>query len=330
MYENRIILITGGTGSWGQTLTKRLLKENVKEIRIFSRNELNQVYMQREFNDNRLKFIIGDVRDLNSLNLAMKNVDYVFHLAALKHVPICEIQPVEAILTNIGGTQNVIKASLENNVDRVIDVSTDKAVAPHNLYGMTKAIGEKLITNANLLSNNTKFVCIRGGNVIGSNGSVIPFFINQIQSNNFVTITHKEMTRYLISLEEAIDLLIKAAEISFGGEIIVMNMPACKIIDLAEVLIEEYGNKKTVINYIGLRPGEKLHEELISNNESQNSYIISDNYYLIKPDLYIEGLDEYYNGLMKLEKVKFESFNSSQILMNSSEIRGKLKKSKFI
>lgn len=330
MYENRIILITGGTGSWGQTLTKRLLKENVKEIRIFSRNELNQVYMQREFNDNRLKFIIGDVRDLNSLNLAMKNVDYVFHLAALKHVPICEIQPVEAILTNIGGTQNVIKASLENNVDRVIDVSTDKAVAPHNLYGMTKAIGEKLITNANLLSNNTKFVCIRGGNVIGSNGSVIPFFINQIQSNNLITITHKEMTRYFISLEEAIDLLIKAAEISFGGEIIVMNMPACKIIDLAEVLIEEYGNKKTAINYIGLRPGEKLHEELISNNESQNSYIISDNYYLIKPDLYIEGLDEYYNGLMKLEKVKFESFNSSQILMNSSEIRGKLKKSKFI
>lgn len=330
MYKNKIILITGGTGSWGCELTKKLLKEGIREIRIFSRNELSQVLMKREFNDDRLKFIIGDVRDIYSLKLAMENVDYVFHLAALKHVPICEIQPREAILTNIYGTENVIKAAIEKKVSKVIDVSSDKAVSPYNLYGMSKAIGEKLIINANLLSDETRFVCIRGGNVMGSNGSVIPFFIEQIKSQNFVTITHKEMTRYFISLEEAIQLLTKAAEISFGGETIVMNMPACKIVDLANVIIKNYGNEETKIKYIGMRPGEKLHEELISNHESINSYIISNNYYLIKPSIDIKGLNEYYNNFSNYKKVEFESFNSYQVLMDINQIEEKFKKAKFI
>ena len=177
MFAGKIVLITGGTGSWGYELVRQLLLEEPKEIRIFCRGELAQVKMDREFMNPRLKFIIGDIRDLDSLIEATKNVDYVFHLAALKHVPICELQPNEAIKTNIVGTQNLIKASIINKVTKVIDVSTDKAVDPLNLYGMTKAVGERLIIQANLMSSDTKFVCIRAGNVLGSNGSVVPFFI---------------------------------------------------------------------------------------------------------------------------------------------------------
>ncbi len=330
MYKDTTILITGGTGSWGKTLTSRLLLQGVKEIRIFSRNELSQVNMQREYNDSRIKYIIGDIRDYESIDLAMKNVDYVFHLAALKHVPICELQPREAILTNINGTENIIKASINNNVKKVIDVSTDKAVAPYNLYGMTKAVGEKLIIHANTLTDNTKFVCIRGGNVIGSNGSVIPFFIKQIKENNLVTITDFEMTRYFISLEEAIDLLIKASELSFGGETLVMNMPACKILDLAKVLISVYGNNDTKIKEIGLRPGEKLHEELISKHESPHTYQISNNYYLITPDININKLSDYYKNYENYKMVEFEVFDSSQNLMTKEQIIKKLKEAKFI
>lgn len=330
MYKDKIILITGGTGSWGHVLTKRLLNEEAREIRIFSRNELSQVCMQREFSDNRVKFIIGDVRDQYAVDSAMRGVDYVFHLAALKHVPICEIQPREAILTNINGTQNVIQGAINNNVKKVIDVSTDKAVSPYNLYGITKAVGEKLIINANTLTKETKFVCVRGGNVIGSNGSVIPLFIDQIKEKNMLTITNTEMTRYFISLDEAIELLIKAAELSFGGEILVINMPACKILDLAKVLIEVYGNQETEIREIGLRPGEKLHEELISMYESPNSYSISDKYYLIRPQIDVVGLGKYYENFKEYRKVNFETFNSSQVLMNSEQIKAKLKEAKFI
>lgn len=329
MYDLATILITGGTGSWGQTLTKRLIKSDVKEIRIFSRNELAQVNMRREVNDPRIKYIIGDIRDKEAVMEAMKGVDYVFHLAALKHVPICENQPMEAILTNVNGTENIIKAAINNDVKKVIDVSTDKAVSPHNLYGMTKAIGEKLITNANLLSDKTKFVCIRAGNVMGSNGSVIPYFINQIKTSNEVTLTDINMTRYFMTLDEAIDLLIKASKESYGGEILVMNMPACKIVDLAKVLIDEYGNKETRIREIGIRPGEKIHEELVSKFESINTYKLSKNYYLILPDNN-EMLKVYYSHIDINDKVGFEVFNSNQLLMNKDEIRNKLVEGKFI
>ncbi len=197
--------------------------------------------MERRFRDNRLRFVIGDVRDLEVMNEATRGVDYVFHLAALKHVPICELQPNEAIKTNIIGTQNLIKACIQNKVKKVIDVSTDKAVDALNLYGMTKAIGERLIIQANLLSKDTKFVCIRAGNVLGSNGSVVSFFINLIQTTKEITITDSRMTRYFITLTEAITLLFKAAEASYGGEIFVMRMPAYRIMDVAEVLIEDSG-----------------------------------------------------------------------------------------
>lgn len=330
MYKDKTILITGGTGSWGHVLTKRLLSEGVKEIRILSRNELSQVNMERLFNNDKLRFVIGDVRDLHAVDYAMRGVDYVFHLAALKHVPVCEMQPKEAILTNITGTENIIRAAIDNNVKKVIDVSTDKAVSPHNLYGMTKAVGEKLIINANTLTDKTKFVCVRGGNVMGSNGSVIPFFINQIKSLNKVTITDSKMTRYFITLEEAIELLIQAAELSFGGEILVMNMPACKITNLAKVLIDAYGDESTLIEEIGSRPGEKLHEELISTHESSSTYSFSDNYYLIAPNINIKELNKHYDNFDKFQKVDFESFNSSQYLMDNKELKKKLKAAKFI
>lgn len=218
-FDGSRILITGGTGSWGQTLTRMLLEEyNVKEIVVFSRGELQQVLMQRKFKNDKIKFVIGDVRDYEAVKFATKNVDYIFHMAALKHVPICEDHPQEAIKTNITGTTNIVNAAIENRVKKVIDVSTDKAVEPLNLYGMTKAVGEKLIIQANDLSDYTKFVCIRGGNVMGSNGSVIPFFIEQIKSGGPITITDNRMTRFFLTLEEAIHLLFKASIDSIGGE----------------------------------------------------------------------------------------------------------------
>ena len=202
MFKDSVVLVTGGTGSWGNELISQLLeKYSPKEIRIYSRGEHKQVEMRAKYkNDSRLRFIIGDVRDKNILSLSMKNVDYVFHLAALKHVPVCEENTWEAVLTNIYGTQNVIEAAIENDVKKVIDISTDKAVDPFNHYGVTKANSEKMITNASFnYITETKFVCIRGGNVLGTNGSVIPLFKNQILSENKITVTDPAMTRYLMS-----------------------------------------------------------------------------------------------------------------------------------
>ena len=208
-FKNKTILITGGTGSWGHELTTQLLESNPKEIRIYSRGELSQVKMKREYNNSKLKFIIGDVRDDEVINNACKNVNYIFHLSALKHVPICEENPDEAIKTNIIGTQNVIKSAIYNKVERVIDVSSDKACSPINLYGMTKAVGERLITHASIFTDETQFMVIRGGNAMGSNGSVIPLFINQIKQFNKITVTDRRMTRFFITLPEAIQLLFK-------------------------------------------------------------------------------------------------------------------------
>lgn len=328
MFENKRILITGGTGSWGNTLTKKLLNKNPKEIIIFSRGELQQVLMQRKFNDPRVKFVIGDIRDFDAINFACKDVDYIFHLAALKHVPICEDHPNEAIKTNIQGTQNIINAAINNNVIKVIDVSTDKACEPLNLYGMTKSVGEKLIIQANNLNTKTKFVCIRGGNVMGSNGSVIPFFKQMIEKDQPVTITHNEMTRFFLTLDEAIDLLFKAAEHSFGGETFVMNMPACYIKDLAEVLISDSG-KSIEIKEIGMRPGEKLDEVLVSKHEALTSYKFDEDYWVILPTLKIKDLDEkFYQD--SFERVTFSEFTSKTKTMNKDEIKVMLKNGGFI
>jgi FlaA1/EpsC-like NDP-sugar epimerase len=326
IFNDSKILITGGTGSWGQTLTRLLLKKyNPKEIVIFSRGELQQVLMQRNFKDPRIRFVIGDVRDYEAVKFATLGIDYIFHLAALKHVPICEDQPQEAIKTNISGTTNIVNAAILNKVKKVIDVSTDKAVEPINLYGMTKSVGEKVIIQANNLSSDTKFVCIRGGNVMGSNGSVIPFFIEQIKNGGPITITDLRMTRFFLTLEEAIELLFKASEDSIGGETFVMKMPSCYISQIAEILMKQYGSAE--LKEIGGRPGEKLDEMLISKHESPLSYCYDENYYVILPTGASSMLVEKYS---QLEKVSFQEYSSKTFSMTNQEIIEMLKKGNFL
>ena len=326
IFENARILITGATGSWGQTLTRMLLdNHNVKEIICFSRGELQQVLMQRKFLNPKLKFIIGDVRDYEAVKFATKNVDLIFHMAALKHVPICEDHPQEAIKTNIIGTTNIVNAAIENGVKKVIDVSTDKAVEPLNLYGMTKSVGEKLIIQGNELTENTKFVCVRGGNVLGSNGSVVPLFIDQIKNGGPLTITDLNMTRFFLTLEEAIKLVLKATEVSHGGETFVMNMPAYYINDIALVLMNYYG--KVDVVEMGIKPGEKLDEMLISKHEAKQSYCFDENYFVILPMKSNRVLDSMYS---KLPKLPYDEFSSKTKLMSIDSIPEILRKGKFI
>lgn len=326
MFNGARIFISGATGSWGQTLTAMLLeKYNVEQIICFSRGELQQVLMKRKFNNPKLKFIIGDIRDYEAVESATKDVDYIFHLAALKHVPVCEENVQETIKTNINGTTNIVNAAIKNRVKKVIDVSSDKAVEPINLYGMTKAVGEKIIIQANDLSDYTKFVCIRGGNVMGSSGSVIPLFIEQIKKGGPLTITDNKMTRFFLTLEEAIKLLFKASIDSIGGETFVMNMPACYITDLAEVLMEEYGTVE--VKETGIRPGEKLDETLISHHESKLSYCYDENYFLTLPVGYNQKLAIRYQ---ELDPFPYEEFSSKTKILNKEEIKEMLKKGNFL
>lgn len=322
------MLVTGGTGSWGQELTQKLLKFKPKEIRIYSRGEAAQVNMQRKFSpDDPIHFIIGDVRDEEAMEEACKNVDYVFHLAALKHVPICEIQPDEAIKTNVKGTENVIRASIANGVKKVIDVSTDKAVDPVNFYGLTKAIGEKLMIQANDRNTDTRFVCIRGGNVLGTNGSVVPYFTRQIIEKGEVTLTSYNMTRFFLTISEAIDLLLRAAIDAIGGETFVMKMKACRIVELAEVLSKQLSSKPVQMKEIGIRPGEKLHEVLVSSYESPYTYQYNHHYYIIIPAHATPELHRHYD---QLQKATFKSYASNSELMSQKEIEEMLRQGGFI
>lgn len=327
LFQNKTILITGGTGSWGHELVNQLLHKNPKEIRIFSRNEFSQVEMKRKFDNKLLTFIIGDIKEKEDLTKACFGVDYIFHLAALKHVPVCEAQPLEALKTNVVGTQNVIDAALVNQVKRVVYISTDKAAGPANFYGMTKSIGEKLIIHANTLSSDTKFVCVRGGNVLGTNGSVIHVFKDQIMQKNQVGITDYNMTRFFLTLEDAINLLFKATYESKGGEIFVMKMPTCKIVDLAQVLIESMGKKDVGFVRLGIRPGEKIHEILFSEYESKNTVYFDKDYYVILPTIEIQELKEHYANY---QVVTMKDYHSNQSLMSKEEIKAFLIKGGFI
>ena len=310
MLDNKIIFITGGTGSWWNELTTQILeKYNPKEIRIYSRGEHKQVEMKQKFGYNpKLKFIIGDIRDKNILFHAMKGANIVFHLAALKHVPVCEENAWEAVLTNIYGTQNVIECAINNEVEKVVDISTDKAVDPFNHYGCTKACGEKMIINANINYNtDTVFMCIRGGNVMGTNGSVLPLFKKLILEKNHVTITDADMTRYLMSTKEAISLIFNAIDHAVWGEVFVMRMPSTTVSNIADVMIDLFGNADTQKTIIGARPGEKMHEVLVSKNEAPFTKIINDNYYVIKPQFHMEWIEKY----DALSDIGLEEFNSN-------------------
>jgi FlaA1/EpsC-like NDP-sugar epimerase len=319
IFKNSKILITGGTGSWGNELVKQLLANyDVAEIKIYSRGEHKQVEMKRKFQSDKISYFIGDVRDKNRLLTVSRGVDYIFHLAALKHVPVCEENPYEAVQTNIIGTQNVVECAIENNIKKVIDISTDKAVDPFNLYGVTKSCGEKLIIAGNLY-NKTKFVCIRAGNVMGTNGSVIPLFKEQIKKINHVTITSEEMSRFLMRVEDAINLVLYAAINSIGGEVFVMKMPSCKIIDLANVMIEKFGNDKTQIKNIGIRPGEKLHEVLVSRYEMPSTYDL-DKYFVILPQLDLKDTAQLKEKYAKIKSSLTEFNSDNTYILSQKEI----------
>lgn len=328
LIKNRTILVTGGTGSWGYELVKQLLDFEPSEIRIFSRNECNQFTMKQEFDNNpKLHFIIGDVKEKEALMEACQGVDYIFHLAALKHVPVCEDQPIEALKTNVIGTQNVIEAAISCNVHSVVNISTDKASNPSNFYGLSKAMAERLIIHANTLNTNTRFVCIRGGNVLGTNGSVIHVFKKQIKEKGKIGITDLNMTRFFLTIEEAIKLVFKATFESIGGEIFVMKMPSCKIIDLAQVLIDSSDVENVEVDILGIRPGEKLHEILLSEYESTTTIAYDDEYYVILPAIHIDGIKEHYS---KYQPVSLEDYNSGTGLMDKAQIEEMLKKGGFI
>ena len=277
-------MITGGTGSFGKTVLKRFLETNVKEIRIFSRDEKKQEQMRLDLANEKVKFFIGDVRDCSSLNDSLINVDYVFHAAALKQVPSCEFYPMEAVRTNIMGTENVLNASILNGVKRVVILSTDKAVYPVNSMGISKAMAEKLmLAKSRTIANSDTVICAtRYGNVMGSRGSVIPLFINQIKKREHLTITDPKMTRFLMSLEDSVDLVIHAFKNSNQGDIFVQKSPASTIGDLAQALKELF-ESDTLIRTIGTRHGEKLYESLISREEMSRA-VESEKYYKIPAD----------------------------------------------
>ena len=269
MFDNKILLITGGTGSFGNAVLRRFLDTNVKEIRIFSRDEKKQDDMRKAFNNEKLKFYIGDVRDPQSISAAMRGVDYVYHAAALKQVPSCEFYPLEAVKTNVLGTENVLEAAIANNVERVVCLSTDKAVYPINAMGISKAMMEKVIVakSRNLKHTNTTICCTRYGNVMASRGSVIPLFIRQVIENTPITLTDPSMTRFMMTLDDAVDLVLHAFENGNNGDVFVQKAPAATIEVLTQALLEMIGRPEHTVNIIGTRHGEKLFEALCSREE---------------------------------------------------------------
>jgi UDP-N-acetylglucosamine 4,6-dehydratase/5-epimerase len=305
--KGKIVLVTGGTGSFGNYITNRLLKQDVKEIRILSRDEKKQYDMKINYNhDPRLRFFIGDIRDRERVNNVMEGVDVIYQAAALKHVPVCEFSPFEAVKTNIIGVENIIQAALLYKVKKVICVSTDKAVKPVNVMGMTKAIQERLMLSANLAPNNigTTFCVVRYGNVLLSRGSVIPFFRRLLSQNQPITITHEGMTRFLLTLDDAIDLVMFATEHGKGGETFVKKAPAALIPQIGRILSEDSG-KKFEFRNIGKYPGEKLHEILITEEELDRTEDMGD-YFTVHPwwnkKIFTDLKEEYSSGMEVLHE----------------------------
>jgi len=319
MFDGKIILITGGTGSLGHALTKRLLDTKVKQIRIFSRNELKQIDMESKFKDSRLRFLIGDIRDLPRLLRAMEGVDIVFHAAALKHVPKIEYNPFESIKTNVQGSQNVIDACLASNVERAICVSTDKSVSPLNTYGATKLLMEKLFVTALRYSNpekhRTKFFAVRYGNVFGSSGSVIPKFIELIKNGKKVTMTDPNMTRFNITMDDALDFILRATKEGRGSEIFIPKLRSYVLSDIKNALNELLGD--TGAESIGIRPGEKLHESLINEDEISYAYEYENMYMIIDSQYNSEQLGNNYLNVKKLTGMKKYSSDLAEKLSMS-------------
>lgn len=315
VFDDKTILVTGGTGSWGSELVRQMVEEcEPKEIRIFSRGEHKQVAMRYKYSKvGNIRFIVGDVRDQERTDIAMKGVNIVFNLAAIKHVPVCEENVWEAIQTNIHGAHNIIVSAMHHNVETVVQVSSDKAVDPLNLYGFTKGCAEKLTTSANNSPSKprgSKFVCVRGGNVLSTTGSVVPLFKEQIRKYNKATLTDERMSRFIMRVSQAIKLVLKATVESLGGEIFVMKMPGIKITDLAEVMIEQLGDKNTKIEEIGIRSGEKMYEVLVSQHEFPRT-VEDEEYYIILPDVFHKHFDRSkYKNHKPMEMKEYNSRNT--------------------
>ena len=333
MFKNKVLLITGGTGSFGNAVAKKFIKSDIKEIRILSRDEKKQDDMRHEYQQkypkyaNKLKFYIGDVRDYKSIEYAFKGVDFVFHAAALKQVPSCEFYPIEAVKTNVLGSDNVIDACVKHHVKKAIFLSTDKAAYPINAMGMTKALMEKnVIARSRQLEKNDTVLCLtRYGNVMASRGSVIPLFVEQIENNQPITITNPNMTRFMMTLEEAVELVLFAFKNGKQGDLFVQKAPACTIDTLAKAIIELKGNSKSKVVNIGTRHGEKLYEVLVTKEDMTKAQDLGD-YYRIPADNRDLNYDRYINkGTSKLEKVEeYNSHNTNRL--NVKQMKQLLKK----
>lgn len=311
MFENKVLLITGGTGSFGNAVLKRFLQTDIKEIRIFSRDEKKQDDMRKKYQSSKLKFYIGDVRDYNSILNATRGVDYIYHAAALKQVPSCEFHPMEAVKTNVIGTENVLEAAIQNRVKRIVCLSTDKAVYPINAMGISKAMMEKVIVakSRNLENLDTTICCTRYGNVMASRGSVIPLFVDQIRSGKQITITDPNMTRFMMTLDDAVDLVLYAFEHGENGDIFVQKAPAATIQVLAQALTELLSVPEHPISIMGTRHGEKAFEALLSREEMAVAYD-QGNYFRVPADQRDLNYAKYVeDGDLKIKQ--FEDYNSN-------------------
>ena len=335
-FKDKTLLITGGTGSFGNAVLNRFLETDIKEIRVFSRDELKQDNMRHEYQQAKypdvfykLKFYIGDVRDINSIKNAMYGVDYVYHAAALKQVPSCEFFPIEAVKTNVLGTENVLTAAIECGVKRVVCLSTDKAAYPVNAMGTSKAMMEKVIVakSRTVDPKKTSIMCTRYGNVLASRGSVVPLFINQIKEGNPLTLTEPSMTRFVMTLEEAVDLVLFAFENGESGDIFVQKAPACTIEILAKA-VKELFHADNEIKVIGIRHGERMYETLLTDEECANAIDLG-NFYRVPCDKRDLNYDKYF--VEGIEKNRLTQFNSNNTkLMNVEEVKNKLLEVKLV
>ena len=337
LFTNKTLLITGGTGSFGNAVLNRFLKTDIGEIRIFSRDEKKQDDMRHEFQAKmpevaeKIKFYIGDVRDLASVKNAMHGVDYIFHAAALKQVPSCEFFPIEAVKTNVLGTENVLTAAIEAGVKNIVCLSTDKAAYPVNAMGTSKAMMEKVIVakSRTVSPEKTKICCTRYGNVMCSRGSVIPLWIDQIRAGKPITITDPTMTRFIMSLEEAVDLVLFAFEHGESGDILVQKAPACTIKTQAEAVCELFGGDKENIKVIGIRHGEKMYETLLTNEECANAIDLG-NFYRVPCDKRGLNYDKYFNN-GDVERNTLTEFNSNNTnLLSVEETKAKIASLEYI
>ena len=335
LFTGKTLMITGGTGSFGNAVLNRFLKTDIGEIRIFSRDEKKQDDMRHEYQAkmpevaDKIKFYIGDVRDLNSVRSAMPGVDYIFHAAPLKQLPSCEFFPMEAVRTNVIGTDNVLTAAIEAVVESVICLSTDKAAYPINAMGITKAIEEKVAVAKSRNSGKTKICCTRYGNVMCSRGSVIPLWIDQIKAGNPITVTEPSMTRFIMSLEEAVDLVLFAFEKGENGDLLIMKAPACTIGTQAEAVCELFGGKKEDIKVIGIRHGEKMYETLLTNEECAKAIDLG-GFYRVPADNRGLNYDKYFKE-GDAKKNTLTEFNSNNTrMLNLEETKATIAKLAYI